>query len=199
MKEIVVIPKPENISWEEIRNVIHQAHKSNFEKGIVMRTTTFTAEELKERVGPMGKCFVAMDGDQVIGTTSCCVGEVNHWFYHGRIMKWMLLGILPMYKGFNICTMLLQKVEEETKLQGCTTISFDTAEENTNMQKICLKKGFVYVDFIAFPLSNHYSVEMLKWLDGCPFSKIYCFLRFNLKKYYIKLRFKPRRTKRFGV
>ncbi len=198
MSEIRVIEKPESVSWETIRKVIQQAHQVHFNKGIVMRTTTLSAEEIEERVGKDGKCFVAMDGDKVVGVGACRLKSFKRWFLHGDAMEFTLGAILPSYKGKQIYPMLTKVREEEARRQGIYVLCGDTAEGNTRILKMYSDLGFVYVDFYSFHFSKHYSVEMMKWLHGCPFSGAYCFLRFHLKKLYVKLRYKPGRIKRFG-
>ena len=199
MPEIRVIEKPDTLSYELIRDVIHQAHKAHIEKGIIMKITTFSAEELEERiVRNNGKCFIATENERVVGTVSYIIKHLNHWYKSGDAAELTMIGILPNYQGKRIFSMLYKKLEEEIRKKGYTTICCDTPVNNIHAQQLYTKAGFTYVDYFASP-SNHYSVEMLKWLNGCPFSKAYCVFRYNLKKLYSIIRFKPGRIKRFGI
>ena len=77
MEKIVVMPKPDWISWDDIHQLLLSAHKKNIDKGIVMGTSQLSGLELEKRVGELGRCFVALADDTLVGTTS--VG-----FFKGR-------------------------------------------------------------------------------------------------------------------
>ena len=195
---IQVIEKPDSITYDEIREIIQQAHQENIRNGIRMNTTTLSAAELEQKVGENGKCFVAMDGEKVVGTISCREKQAIRWFYKGTVMEMMLFGIVPSYRGKHIASGLIEAVEKETGEKNRSVILFDTAFDNSHMIELGKKKGYLLVNFFA-PPTSHYSVEMAKWLDNCPFSRGYVALRYWLKKLYVQFRFKPGRRKRFGM
>ena len=163
-----------------------------------MRTTTLSGKELSERVGENGKCFVAMDGDKVVGVGACRIKEFNRWFHKGNAMELMLNAIIPAYQGKHIYPMLHKVRIEEAKRQGLDVICCDTAEKNTKVIQLYSEMGFIKVDFCT-PPSKHYSVEMMHWLGGCPFFETYCALRYSLRKFYVKMRYKPGKIKRFVI
>ena len=163
-----------------------------------MKTTSHSADELAAKVGETGKCFIATDGEKIVGTVSCRKGKINRWFYKGYVTNLMLFGILPEYQGKHIASKLIRAVEEAAETEGCNIVFLDTAAENDHMIQLCKRKGFLLVSYFS-ALSDHYSVEMAKWLDNCPYSKLYCSFRFFVRKLYIRLRFKPGKKKRFGV
>lgn len=198
MSEIRVIEKPANVSYETIRDIIHKAHQVHFDKGIVMKITTLSAKELEERVTKNnGKCYIAMENERIIGTLSYIKKYINHWYKHGNVIELTMIGILPDYQGKHIFSKLYEKLEEMLA-KDYDMICCDTAINNIHAQLLYEKLGFVYVDFFASP-SKHYSVEMVKWLKGNPYSKRYCDFRYKLKQLYTVMRFKPGKTKRFGI
>lgn len=198
MNTIDIIEKPDSIPFEVIQGIIQEAHAENIKKGIVTRTATMSAKELEDRVGKDGVCFVAMDGDTVAGTMSCKEGTVHSWFHNGRTFKVLLIGVLPAYQGKGITSMLFKAVEEEAKQRGFNTLFLDTPEGNTNARQIFTRKGYKHVGYFAAK-TGHYSVFLMKWLDGCPFSDRYCVFRYQLKRAYIRCRYTRSGTKRFGI
>ena len=199
MSEIKIIEKPQEISFQTIKDVLHRAHSVNFAKGLVMHTTELSAEELEAYLGDEGKCFVAMDGDQVVGTISLRVREKNTWYAHGKVVDEVLGGVLPEYGGKHVFSSLSQKAEEYIRENGYSIIVFNTATENKRVQEIHKKNGFHYVSFFAAEDNDHYSVIMAKWLNKCPFSKTEIWLRYNKKKLAVIMRYKPGKIKRFSV
>ncbi len=198
MSDIVIMEKPENVSYETIHQVLYAAHESNRQQGIVVHTALMSAEEIREHIGPEGKCFVAMDGDKVVGTVSYAVRQRNKWYHKGPVVDRVLAGVLPEYKGRHISTLLFQKVSEEAAANGYYVIESRTAENNVIVQKINLKDGFRYVNFFATK-ADHYSVTMMQWLDGCPSPTWKTDLAFRLRRLITKLRYKPGKIKRFGI
>lgn len=63
---IKIIEKPENISWDEVTNVIHDAYKKREKQNLHFATTRSTPEENAQKVLD-GKCFLAMDKTEIVG------------------------------------------------------------------------------------------------------------------------------------
>jgi len=186
MESIRIIEKPEEISWDTIHDVLQKAHQVHFDAGIVMYTATLTAEELEKRVvGSNGKCYVAMDDDTVVGTLSFIHKHFQRWYCQGESAELTLQGVLPSYQGRHIGTNMIKMCEKEIRKQEINTICFDTAEQNTIRIKMALKDQYRLVDYHYN--NGHFSVELMKWMDQCPFSRIYCMLRYVLKRMKVHL------------
>ena len=189
---IVVMEKPADISFKDVSAVLQKAHAQHEQKGIYMRVPHLPPEELEKWVGAEGKCFVAMDGDKLVGTGSVMVRKLNRWYWKGKAAELTMLGVLPEYQGMHISTMIGKAREQFIKERGFQAIYFDTAAENTRRLQIAEKDGYVMVDYL-FPNINskgHYFVGMMKWSGGCPFSKKYCAFRFNMKRIRVRAVYK---------
>ena len=193
---VVVVAKPEWVSWDTISNVLHKAHIHNKENGFIQNTVKITGEEIEKKVRS-GQCFVAMDGDNVVGTLSVAHKNKKAWFFHGRALYYMLLGILPEYQGKGIYSKLIAAREEYTKANYFEVTYMYTAEKNLKMQQLAQKEGFRLVSYSVFPKTDYYSVELAKWHGKCPFPEWYCNMRFQMSKFFMKLRYKPGAAKRF--
>ena len=51
MEEIRIIPKPDNISYDDIHELLLEAHKKNYKNGIVLQYTQMTGDQIKEKLG----------------------------------------------------------------------------------------------------------------------------------------------------
>ena len=198
MSDIRILAKPSSVTWDEVSNVLVEAHKANASKGFIQNTVNISGEELKEKVG-LGRCFVAMDGTKVVGTLSVTPKDKIAWFCKGNVLYYMLLGILPSYQGNGIYSKLIAAREDYARKHHFNVLYMYTAEANHKMQQLAEREGFRLVAYSVSPKTDYYSVELAKWLDGSPFSELYCRLRFLLSKYYIKLRYKPGAIKRFCI
>ena len=56
------------MSWDEIHNVLWEAHEDNRSKGVVMDNNSLPGDKIRDRIGKDGKLFVALDDDKVVGT-----------------------------------------------------------------------------------------------------------------------------------
>ncbi len=188
MSEIRVIEKPEEISFEVIWELLHKAHQINFDRGIVLGTMKYSVEEMENAVRDNnGKTFVAMDGAKVVGTCSCWVGQKMSWYHKGPVMKWMLVGVLPEYKGRRIVARLVEAVETEAKARNIDLLYYDSAVKNIEMLKATKRMGFVPVYSFKPKTSNYSSVGMVKWLNGCPYSSLYRIYRYRKKRAAVEM------------
>lgn len=188
MGEVRVMEKPDWVSWNDIHELLLAAHKKNIEKGMVMGIPQLSGEELKNRVGDKGKCFVALDDKQIVGTTSVSYSIGLHWYDKGLLVAHsMASGILPRYQGIGINEDLTEMRNAHIREMRADLIRADTPENNTIIRKTAKRNGFIDVDFRF--VHNHYSVVFVKWLHGCPFSDSYIKRRFKISKELTKLQF----------
>lgn len=195
-EEIKYMPKPDWVSWADIKECTVKAHSQNAKKGFVMQNQTMSVEEFAEYY-KNAHCFVAMKDDVVIGTSSFIVRKLNKWYAKGYVIYNCGDAIIPEYRGTDVYTDLLALRAKYIEKTGIRVMMFDTAEENKLVQKITMKKGAKKVQLYASPKTWYYSVVMVKWMDGCPYSDWYCNFRFKLSKFIVKLLWKPGRKWRF--
>jgi len=74
----------------------------------------------------------------------------------------------------------------------------DTAENNITVLKVFGKEGYKVVSYYA-PPTNHYSVRIVKWLNGCPFSDKYINRRFKIARFLTRMQYKPGKVERSRV
>ena len=197
MEDIKVMPKPDWISWEDIRELIVSAHKRNIEKGITMNTTTMSGEDIRKHIGEEGRCFVALCGDKLVGTTSVRIAIGNKWYDQGKIIsKGALSAILPNYQGLGILEEMNALRDAYIAEKGVQVMEGDTPEDNMVVRKFVARNGFKEVRYFPAAHQNHFSVYFVKWLEGCPFSDQYIKRRFNISKKLTQIQFRPGKVER---
>ena len=198
MGEIIIREKPNEVSFDTIHEILYSAHESTRRNGTIIKTSLMNAQQLEDRVGSLGRCFVAYDNDNIVGTASYRVTTRNSWYYKGRVFNRILIGVLPEYKGHHICEKLFNTIFQEAKQEGIKGIETRTAENNEIIQHICKKEGAHYVGFMP-TLPDHYSVVMFQWTDGCPWPEWLLNSFYSAKRLLVKIRYKPDKKKRFGI
>src|SRR5690606_24311963 len=92
--QVQIIPKPDEISWQEITHLIHRAFAVRADQGLMYVAVNQDVETTKSRVGD-GICLVAVFNGQLIGTGTLTFKEGKKWF-EGRTHGYMSqLGVDP--------------------------------------------------------------------------------------------------------
>jgi hypothetical protein len=200
MEDIKVMPKPDWVSFDDIHELLAAAHKRNYEKGIVLAYSQMTGEQIKEKLGDEGQCWVAMDGDKLVGTTSVTFFQGKKWWDRGKkVAHGCFTGILSQYQGLGIMEELNQKKYEYIIQHSVDMTEGDTAETNKTVLKVFGKEGFKVVGFFAPQNSYHYSVRLVKWLNGCPYSDEYINRRCKWSERLTKWQYKPGKIERSKI
>lgn len=172
MNEIVIIEQPDSVSWEEIRNTLIEAHKENLKNGLVVRSTMLTPEQLREQVGD-GKCFLAYDGDKLVGVAAVRIKQCHQWFCHGKVAHFLLDSVIIDYQGRGVYSLLQKSRYSYVEEKGISIITTHTAVNNQRMVSLLPKLGFRRASMFHAIDTDHYSIMWVKWLsdEPCKFSR----------------------------
>lgn len=199
MEEIKIIQKPDSVSWDDIHNLLLEAHKKNIEKGIVLQYAQMSGEEIQKKLGDEGRCWVAMDGDKLVGTTSVTFFIGKGWWNKGKkVAHGCFTGILRQYQGTGILEEMNAKKYEYSIASGAEMNQGDTSEDNKIVRKVLAKEGYKTVAFFASE-SNHYSVRIVKWFGECPFPDNYINRRCKISEKLTKWQYKRGKVERSPI
>lgn len=182
MEGISVKVRPETVSWEEISQVLRKAHRDNMQRGVHMTYPNLPPKQLWEKTeGRGGTLFVAIDGDCVVGTAAVVRIEKAIWCWNGAYAYCFLDAVLPDYTGQGVFKQLAQVQEQWAREAGISHLLLDTNVRNRHMLRVCRKSGWHAVDYRIH--KGYSSVMLVKWLDGCPFSRLYCLFMYLWMKW----------------
>jgi hypothetical protein len=199
MEDIRIIEKPNNISFDDIHNLLMEANKRNFKNGIVLRYAKMPAEEIIKTLGKEGRTWVAMDGDKLVGTTSVTFIKGKDWWNKGKkVAHGCFTGILKSYQGIGIMEELNAKKYAYILASGADMNQGDTAENNKIMRKVLEKDGYKTVEFFSSK-SSHYSIKIVKWLSECPFTEKYINRRYKISEKLTRWQYKPGKIERSRI
>lgn len=198
MEEIKIMEKPDWVSWKQVQECQRLSHSVNQARGIDMLCSHLSPEELEKEVGD-GKCFVALDGNRVVGTVSYNYDKIQQNWCRGNAAYLCMGGVLPDYSGRGLYSKLSQirmdYIKKDSRKIDCVWMT--TAEKNKKIQKIYQRNGFYYVQLKASPLTDYYSVVMAKRITGTNPNHFLQRLKFFSILFLFKLRYKPGHIKRF--
>lgn len=174
---IQVVVKPDWVSWDDIKKCLVDAHIINRERGVEMSLYQWPVEKIRKSIESNGGVIlVALAESQVVGTAAIREKYSNAWYTKGRYAYMCFGCVLPQYNGRGIYGQLARLREEIAQSQSYSVYVLETNERNTNMRKIALANGYRIVNY--YRPGNHYNIILAKWPAGCPYSKLYCRLRF---------------------
>ena len=179
--------KTEAVSFEQIAEVLHDAHQSNIEKGMQFASAFVTGEESREKVGKDGVIYLIREKNEIAAVGAIKYRQWNKWFCKDTLCGDILLvGVREKYKGYGLSKMMYHKLEEII-FQKCEIATMNTAVNNTIMLQSRHHDGWRYVDFFSHKGVNFYSIMLAKWRDQCPYSDRECRYRYLIRKALIKM------------
>lgn len=191
MSEIQFMEKPDWVSWDDIRICLNRAHQMNKKRGFEMMNASITTEELVANVRD-SHCFVAMDGNKVVGVACVRIENCRKWYVRGPVIYYFCDGVLPEYRGTDVYFGLNEIKYRYVGETGIKIHKFHTSAHNKIIIKMNKKWGFKLVQFQ--PTKNkkngYYQVTMVKWDEGCPFPDSFLNFMFKLSKIVTKIFFK---------
>ena len=182
MSEIIVTKRPETVSWASISEVLHRAHADNVRRGIRMGYPQLPPDQLREKTeGRGGEMLVALADGRLVGTAAVVRIEKMFWCGRGPYAYCFLDAVVPEYAGKGVFGQLEALPIQWARREGIACMLLDTNERNKRMLRHCRKNGYRAVDYRI--RDGYHSVILVKWLDGCPYPRIWCWIKYLHKKW----------------
>lgn len=180
---VKIIEKPECISWKEISLVLQQAHQQNRDEGIIMRYPFLSPSQLQDKLEERnGKLFVAILNDRIVGLGAVSIIRRNlFWCGTGLYAYSFLDAVLPEYAGHGIFHKIEEVQERYALSNDVYRMLMDTHERNKSMLRAAQKIGYRKVDYRVW--EDHHSIILVKWLEGSPYSRLWCSIKFIHKRW----------------
>ncbi len=179
--DLIIIPKPDYISWEEITELLHTAFAKRVNQGMRFRAASQDVQTTIEKVGD-GICLVALLDNKLVGTITVIYRKVDSknkkWYHNNSYCYADQLAVHPAYQKKGIAEKLRAerlKICFEKKVDACI---LDTSIKAKSLVKLHIDSGFQKVELLSSPHTNYYSVRFRLPIYGKEFSKLYVKLRY---------------------
>ena len=176
--DIVIMPKPDSISWEEITELLHLAFASHLENGLNYAACTQTEEETRQRVGD-GMCMVALINGELVGTAT-----LN--FYRG-VAHLGQVAVHPDFRKYGIGRKLQAYILEDARNRKLSALVCDTSERATEIVAWYLRTGWQKVGLASGQTTNYYSIVFRKPVCGRRYTALEAGIRFYLSSCFWRL------------
>lgn len=182
--DLQIIEKPDWVSWDDIHEILWEAHAENRAKGVYMRYPSLPGNEIRQRIEGKGKMFVAVEKEKLIGTAALVFKDKSLWCGKGTYGYCCFASVLPSKQGGGVYKALCDHREQLARNAGVDRMLMDTNENNKLECSIVKKAGYKPVGMSFW--NDHYNIVFVKWLDGCPFSDFRCYMEFTRNKVVVK-------------
>lgn len=185
---LVIIPKPDYISWEDITQLLHLGYSERVNEGLNYSATNQSVQKTIERVGD-GVCLVALLNGKLIGTeTYNLIRKKNlkwkKWYQDEEYYYLHSLTVHPDYKRKGIGLKIRNYIRDEAIKNKVGSLISDTSEHVKWLISWYERLGHKRVGSVSHPGTNYYSVVMRTPISGKKFSN-----RYRLFRYYLSFLF----------
>lgn len=192
LNEVVIIPKPDYISYDEITQLLHEAYSEKLEQGLRFSAATQSTEDTIKRVGK-GICLVALFDSKLVGTLTFNISDrkTNRIWYHDK--KYCLFSqfaTYPKYKKLGIGKKMLKYMEKIAFNENVDAIYCDTAASSYWLIKWYQRMGYTKIGYISHSSTNYYSVILRKPIHGKNINMLCVKIRFYISKIMCILQYK---------
>ena len=132
---------------------------------------TYQDDEITRKRLERGESFLALDAEaenRIVGTINLCrpglAGGTTPWYSRPEVALFGQYGVLPDYQGRGIGSLLLDHVEKRSVELGATELACDTAEDATHLIEMYGRRGYRFVEYTDWEVTNYRSVVLSKTL-----------------------------------
>ncbi len=154
-------------SVSEISKLLHTSYKRLADMGFKYLATHQDDSETERRL-KNGIAYVGTSHKKIIATITLYYNKsVLHnadWYKRKGVAHFGQFGILPEYQNKGLGKFMMEIVESKAKELGAVEIALDTAEGAVHLIKYYEKRGYRFVEYVNWKVTNYRSVIMSKKL-----------------------------------
>lgn len=166
-----IVKFSENDSVEELTNLLHSSYKRLADMGLKFVATYQTSEYTKSFL-KNGECFIIKENEMIIATVmyynSFFMKEEDApaWYKKDFVSYFGKFAVMPGYQNKGIGGMLMDFLEEYAKSKGKTELALDTSEKALHLIDYYKKRGYRFIEYHQWDVTNYRSVVMSKKLSS---------------------------------
>lgn len=192
---LIIIPKPNYISWEDITTLLHLGYAERAEEGLQYSATDQSVQKTIERVDN-GICLVALLNGELVATESYKLVEKKNlkrkrWFYDNNYYYLHSLSVHPNFKKKGIGLKIRNVIRDEAIKNNISSLISDTSEHAGWLIDWYSRLGHKKVGYVSHFGTNYYSVIMRTPIHGREIPNSYRKLRLFLS--YLSCRITTKR------
>ncbi len=153
-------------SVSELTGLVNRAYKQLGDMGLKY-VGTWQGDEMTERRITDAECYVGLlDGRLAATILLRSPGKKRGpgWYSRDDVAVFGQFGVEPELRGRGIGSMMLKRVEDRAREMGAAELALDTAEPATHLIEWYTRRGYRFIEYVQWSVTNYRSVIMSKTL-----------------------------------
>ncbi len=166
LSQIIIRPIQESDNIEELTSLLHRSYKKLADQGFRFHASHQDVETTRQRINK-AECYVALLDDTLIGTIAYRSPEtkMGHEHYDQPfVAAYGQFAVDPQYQNSGLGARLIDVAEQCAIRDKAKQISIDTAEGATGLINYYKKRGYDFVAYTQWAVTNYRSVILSKKL-----------------------------------
>ncbi|MCD4709011.1 MAG: GNAT family N-acetyltransferase [Candidatus Sabulitectum sp.] len=166
-KEIVIRRLSSSDSLEELTALLHRSYRCLLDLGFRYVASYQDMKRTKRRLDK-GDTFVAVYKGLITGTITLRRMDSTSgspWYKRDDVTSFGQFAVDPDFQGRGIGTALLNTVEEAARTWKVREIALDTAEGAKHLRLFYERRGYRFIEFVNWSVTNYRSVILSKTLS----------------------------------
>jgi GNAT superfamily N-acetyltransferase len=162
--DIVIRSLSETDDLDELTRLLHIAYKKLADQNFRFLATYQDVDTTRERI-QKGECYIAVFEGRMIGTMtyySPANTSGNEWYDQGFVATYGQFGVLPGFQKHGIGSRFIELAEKLAKRDTAAELTIDTAEGATELIAYYKKRGYRFVGFAQWQITNYRSIMLSK-------------------------------------
>lgn len=166
LERLVVRPFAESDSIPDLTVLLHRAYKALADMGLRFFATHQTEEQTRSRLRDGHPLVGVLDGRIVATITYYPTSHSGGtpWYERDDVAYFGQFAVEPELQREGIGRLLMEKVETMAREEGAAEIALDTAEGATHLIEYYGRRGYRFIEFVQWNVTNYRSVILSKSL-----------------------------------
>jgi ribosomal protein S18 acetylase RimI-like enzyme len=163
---MIIRPLNDSDDLNELTALLHLAYKKLADQGFRFLATYQDVAKTRERLKD-AECFVAMNENKMVGTVTYYSQKNtygNEWYDQPFISTFGMLAVDPAFQRIGLGEKLMAVAEELAVRDQAKEITIDTAEGARELIDYYKKRGYRFVGYAQWDVTNYRSVMLSKQL-----------------------------------
>jgi GNAT superfamily N-acetyltransferase len=157
---------PERDSITELTKLLNRSYKQLADMGFRYHATFQGDDVTKDRIAD-AYCLIGTKEGKIVATISYydkCGRDYCSWYDKEGIGHFGQFGVEPEMQKNGIGSKLIQLIEDHSRERGDLELALDTAEGAEHLVRTYEKRGYRFMEYVQWPITNYRSVVMSKKL-----------------------------------
>jgi len=150
----------------ELTLLLNKAYKTLADMGLKY-VATWQGDDITRKRIKDAECYVGLIDGKIVATISLrdpSSGKGAEWYVQEDVAHFNQFAVEPLQQGYGIGSRLLEFTENRAREMGAKELALDTAEPAKHLTRFYEKRGYRFIGYVDWDVTNYRSVIMSKTL-----------------------------------